>query len=64
MSSIYYSVRVSRILLCDCLSYKFHHSVGNGLCSSVAPVDLQSIPFKISRTAKHRASLILKDKFF
>ena len=53
--SIYYSVIVTRKLVCNCSAYKFHHSVGTGFCSSYEPVDLSAIPLKISPTSLKRA---------
>jgi hypothetical protein len=61
--SIYYSVRVSKVLLCDCSSYKFPHSVGNGLCSSVVPLDSYSICCRPSRTAIKRAKDLVSNGY-
>lgn len=63
--NLYYSVLVTRRLLCNCSAYKYPHSVSSSQCCSILPVDFDSVPVKISHTARKRASdIILKDKFF
>ena len=61
--SIYYSVIVTRKLVCNCSAYKFHHSVGTGFCSSYEPVDLSAIPLKISPTSLKRARDLVNNEY-
>jgi len=53
--SLYYSVIVTRKLLCDCSAYRFHHSVGTGICSSYEPINISSLPLKVSAQSLRRA---------
>lgn len=57
--SIYYSVLVTRKLLCSCAIYKFPHSVGTGACLSFAPIDISKLPYKISKASLARAQSLL-----
>lgn len=56
---IYYSVLVTRKLLCNCSTYKFPHSVGTGDCLSFAPIDISKLPYKISKASLTRAQSLL-----
>ena len=62
-STIYYAVRVSRILLCNCSAYRYPHSVGTALCQSSVPDDLSVIPLKASHTALKRARDLISNGY-
>ena len=53
--TLYYSVIVTRKLLCDCSAYKFPHSVGTGSCPFCQPINISSIPSKVSARSLNRA---------
>lgn len=61
--NLYYSVRVTRILLCSCAAFKFPHSLSSGLCESVKPDDLESIPCRVSPTAMKRAKDLIRNGY-
>lgn len=59
--NLYYSVLISRRLLCNCSAYKYPHSAGTSKCCSVVPIDLDSIPVKVSHTAMKKARDLVRD---
>ena len=63
MSDVYYSVLITRRLLCNCSAYKFPHSAGSSNCPSVLPDDLSLVPVRVSQTAMKRAKDLIRDGY-
>lgn len=61
--SLYYSVLISRRLLCNCSAYKFPHAATSSLCSSIVPDDLNIVPVRVSATAMKRAKDLIRDGY-
>jgi len=52
--TVYYSVRISKRLLCSCDAYKFPHDVSKRLCSVSIP-DCDRVPVRVTPTSLKRA---------
>jgi hypothetical protein len=61
--SLYYSVTVSRRLVCNCSAYKFPHVAASANCSTILPDDLDSVPVRVSYTSMKRAKDLIRDGY-
>jgi len=59
--AVYYSVRITSRLLCNCKAFKFPHTVGHGLCDAEIPFlfDLDTIPVKVSKKSLEYAKKLV-----
>jgi len=64
--AVYYSVRVSTRLLCNCKAYKFPHDVSKRLCSVILPTDgeLSDIKVVLTPTSLKRAKDLVSKGYF
>lgn len=64
IDNVYYSVVVTRKLLCNCSGYNFPHNPASSDCLSGVPSDLSSIPCRASHTAIKRAKDLISNGYF
>lgn len=64
--AVYYSVRVSTRLLCNCKAYKFPHDPSKRLCTVMLPTDgeLSDVSVVVTPTSLKRAKDLVSKGYF
>lgn len=62
--SVYFSVKISRRLLCNCSAYSYPHNPNKGKCAVTVPNTLDAIPNHIHKDMYRYLSIDTIDKLF